>query len=62
VTRRETFCDGLLVKEIDQIDVSTSGLRNQFVDGRHTWLLDGEEVQEVEAEAFRTVWAAEHGE
>ncbi|MFF7899975.1 MULTISPECIES: hypothetical protein [unclassified Streptomyces] len=58
--RRETFCDGRLVKEIDQVDVSTRSLREQFIDGSWRWLLDGEEVQDVEAEAFRTVWDAQH--
>ncbi|MFJ2303778.1 MULTISPECIES: hypothetical protein [unclassified Streptomyces] len=58
--RRETFCDGRLVKEIDQVDVSTRSLREQFIDGCWRWLLDGEEVQDVEAEAFRTVWDAQH--
>lgn len=56
--RRETFCDGRLVKEIDQVDVSTQGGR-RYVDGRHNWLLDGEEVQPVEAEAFRIMWEAQ---
>jgi hypothetical protein len=55
--RPETFCGGL-VKEIDQIDVSTTGRRDQFIDGRHWWLLDGEEITPVEAEAFRVVWDA----
>ncbi|MEI5520681.1 hypothetical protein WB388_08705 [Streptomyces brasiliscabiei] len=56
--RRETFCDDRLVKEIDQVDVSTQGGRS-YVDGRHIWLLDGEEVQPVEAEAFRIMWEAQ---
>jgi hypothetical protein len=58
--RRETFCDGRLVKEIDQIDVS-SGLtgRTEYMDGPHRWLLDGEEVQPVEADAFQVLWGAQ---
>lgn len=60
VIRRETFCDGRLVKEIDQIDVS-SGLtgRTEYTDGSHRWLLDEEEVQPVEAEAFRVLWESQ---
>lgn len=58
--RRETFCDGHLIKEIDQVDVS-SGLtgRTEYMDGSHRWLLDGEEVQPVEAYAFKVLWAAQ---
>ncbi|MDX2749630.1 hypothetical protein PV413_03310 [Streptomyces scabiei] len=59
--RRETFCDGRLVKEIDQINVGgvATNFANRYVDGRHVWLLDDEEVQPVEAEAFRTLWEAD---
>ena len=57
--RREQFCDSRLVKEIDQIDVSDGPDRRQFIDGRHIWLLDGEEVTPVEAEAFRAAWEEE---
>ena len=48
--RTETYLGGRLVKEIDQVDVS-SGLtmRYEYVDGRHRWLLDGTEVTEDEA-------------
>ena len=39
----------------------SSGLPGQteYMDGSHRWLLDGEEVQPVEAEAFRVLWAAQ---
>jgi hypothetical protein len=57
VIRRETFCGGRLVKEIDQVDVSTWNGR-RYVDGRWAWYLDGEEAQPVEAEAFRVMWEA----
>ncbi|WP_331756753.1 hypothetical protein [Streptomyces decoyicus] len=60
--RRETFCDGRLVKEIDQIDVTTSPSAQQYMDGRHIWLLNGEEVQEVEADAFRIAWESAGGQ
>lgn len=59
--RRETFCDGRLVKEIDQIDVSVGGGYQQYIDGRHIWLLNDEEVQEVEANAFRIAWESAGG-
>lgn len=60
MVRRENFCGGRLVKEIDQIDVS-SGLtgRIEYVDGSHLWLLYGEEVQPVEADAFQVLWSAQ---
>jgi hypothetical protein len=52
--RTETFCEGRLVKEIDQIDVmSAQTLRHEYVDGRHRWLLDGEEISEAEALRLR---------
>ncbi|MCM1972309.1 hypothetical protein [Streptomyces sp. G1] len=57
MVRHETHCDGRLVKEVEQVDVSTSDLRDQFIDGRHIWLLDGTEVTEADAETFRATWA-----
>ncbi|MGW2939992.1 hypothetical protein ACWGQ5_47445 [Streptomyces sp. NPDC055722] len=64
MTRRETYCGGRLVKEIDQIDVSTwedvaRSRPPRFVDGGYIWWLDGEEITPVEAEAFRIVWDAQ---
>lgn len=58
MVRREQFCGGRLVKEIDQINVggAATNFQNHYVDGRHVWLLDGEEVTPVEAEAFRVLW------
>jgi hypothetical protein len=51
--RTETYLDGRLVKEIDQIDVmSAQTLRHEYIDGHHRWLLDGREVTEAEAEAL----------
>ncbi len=54
--RCETFCDGRLVQEIDQVDVSTTSLRDQWADGSWTWRLDGEEVRERDAEEFLATW------
>lgn len=56
--RREEFCGGRLVKKVEQVDVSTFGVPGPYVDGLWSWWLDGEEVQEVEAEAFRVMWEA----
>lgn len=58
--RRETYCDGRLVKEIDQVNVggADTDFRDHHVDGWHRWLLDDEEVTTVEAEAFRAPWEA----
>jgi hypothetical protein len=48
--RTETYLNGRLVKEVEQIDVmSAQTLRHEYVDGRHRWLLDGTEVTEDEA-------------
>jgi hypothetical protein len=58
MTRREEFCGGRLVKEIEQVDVTTYG-GVLYVDGPWSWWLDGEEVQPVEAEAFRVMWNAQ---
>lgn len=56
--RREEFCGGRLVKKIEQVDVSTFSSQGRYVDGPWTWWIDGEEVQPVEAEAFRVMWEA----
>jgi hypothetical protein len=58
VIRRETYCEGRLVKEVDQIPVRRPlpGFRLRYVDGSSRWRLDGERVRAVEAEAFYTVW------
>ncbi|MEU6491109.1 hypothetical protein ABZ890_12030 [Streptomyces sp. NPDC046984] len=58
--RREMFCNGRLIKEIDQINTPgfETGWTDHYVDGSHRWLLDGEEVQQVEAEAFQIAWNA----
>lgn len=61
--RRELYCDGHLVKEFDQINVggADTDYRDHYVDGLHTWLLDGAEVKvtDADAEAFRASWAAQ---
>ena len=50
VIRTETYLDGYLVKEIDQIDVtSAQTLRTEYIDGYHRWLLDGAEITEAQA-------------
>jgi hypothetical protein len=52
--RTETYLGGRLVKEIDQVDVSSAQtLRREYIDGRHRWLLDGTEITEDEALAMR---------
>ena len=60
--RRERYCDGRLVKEIDQVNVGgvETNFRDHYVDGLHRWLLDGEEVTPAEAEAFRATWEPKH--
>jgi len=57
--RRETYCDGRLVKEIDQVNVggAATNFTDHYVDGLHAWLLDGAAVTEAEAEAFRASWS-----
>ena len=53
MTRTETYLDGRLVKEFDQIDVmSAQTLRHEYIDGRHRWLLDGNEITEDRALAL----------
>jgi hypothetical protein len=53
MNRIETYLDGRLVKEIDQIDVmSAQTLRAEYVDGRYRWLLDGAEITEDRALAL----------
>lgn len=58
--RRKTYCEGRLVKEIDQVNVGgvETNFTDHYVDGRHRWLLDDEEVTPAEAEAFRDLWEA----
>ncbi|WP_329214827.1 hypothetical protein OG352_05280 [Streptomyces sp. NBC_01485] len=55
MVRRETYCDGRLVKEIDQVNVGgvATNFHNHYVDGHHAWLLDGTEITEAQAETFR---------
>ena len=59
--RREQFCGGRLVKEIDQVNVggAATNFKDHYVDGLHVWLLDGEEVTQTEADAFRASWEAD---
>ncbi len=58
--RREQYCDGRLVKEIDQINVGGEATEStdRHVDGSHRWLLDGEEITPAEAAAFLATWEA----
>lgn len=59
--RREILCGGRMVKEIDQIDmISAARPYHHYEDGRHIWLLDGQEVTPAEAEAFQFAWTAEN--
>ncbi|MEU9208532.1 hypothetical protein AB0D27_11400 [Streptomyces sp. NPDC048415] len=62
MSRSEYYCDGRLVKEIDQINMggAATNFTDHYVDGRHRWLLDGEEVTPADAEAFRATWEPEH--
>jgi len=49
--RTETYLDGRLVKEFDMVDVmSAQTMRHEYIDGRHRWLLDGDEITEPQAE------------
>ncbi|GAA1514548.1 hypothetical protein [Streptomyces synnematoformans] len=58
--RRESYCGGRLVKEVEQVpDGRTpSGLAGPRADGPALWLLDGERVEPAEAEAFWVVWTS----
>ncbi|WP_033024078.1 hypothetical protein [Streptomyces capuensis] len=57
--RRELLCDGRLVKEVDQVEMRSSRTgRIEYTDGLHRWLLDGEEVDPAQAEAFQVRWTA----
>ena len=46
---REFHLDGRLVKEISFVELGDSMFEN-WVPGRHIWLLDGAEITEAEAE------------
>lgn len=54
--RREEFCDGHLVKEIDQVDVSTGKQLGLTADGRWRWYLNGDEVDEGTAQSLIAAW------
>ena len=58
--RRERFCDGRLVKEVDQVNVggAATNFRDHYIDGLHVWLLGGEQITPDAAEAFRRDWEA----
>lgn len=56
--RQERYCDGRLIKVIDQVDVTTGDGTRQYMDGRWRWLLDGQEVTPDQAKAFRSHWHA----
>ncbi|WP_407563048.1 hypothetical protein [Streptomyces sp. 184] len=57
--RRESYCGGRLVREVEQgrDDRGPRGLRAPGGDGA-LWLLDGERVEPAEAEAFWVVWTS----
>jgi hypothetical protein len=46
---REFHLDGRLVKEISFVELGDSRFEN-WVPGRHRWLLDGTDITEAEAE------------
>jgi hypothetical protein len=56
--RRERYCDGRLVKETAQVNVggTATNLTDHYVDGRHRWLFDGEEIPTTVAESVRSAW------
>jgi hypothetical protein len=58
--RRESYCGGRLVKEVEQLsdDGGPAGLPAPRGDGPALWLLDGERVEPAEAEAFWVVWTS----
>ena len=49
--RTETYLDGRLVKQFDMVNVGPTADKPwpEWVDGHHTWLLDGEEIGEADA-------------
>jgi hypothetical protein len=48
VIRTETYCDGALVKEVAMVDImSAQTMRHEYTNGRHRWLLHGEEIGEA---------------
>ena len=50
--RSECYLKGRLVKQFEQVEISTveglatGGRGPQYVDGRHIWLMDGAEIAE----------------
>ncbi|GAA2218730.1 hypothetical protein GCM10010400_75940 [Streptomyces aculeolatus] len=58
--RRESYCGGRLVKEVEQVGDggAPSGLAAPGADVAALWLLDGERVEPAEAEAFWVVWTS----
>jgi hypothetical protein len=67
--RYETFCDGRLLKVIEQLNVTTlgdlagadvgcpaDGVR--FVDGVHPWMVDQQRVADDVAQAMLAKWSA----
>jgi hypothetical protein len=53
VIRTETYCGGALVKEVAMVDImSAQTMRHEYTDGRHRWLLHGEEIGEAVAKAM----------
>ncbi|MFW6690506.1 hypothetical protein [Streptomyces sp. MAR4 CNX-425] len=61
--RRESYCGGRLVKEVEQVPGGRgrAGLAAPRADGPALWLLDGERVEPAEAEAFWVVWTSGRG-
>lgn len=50
--RTETYLDGRLVKEIGMVNIGPTAEKpyDNWIDGRHRWLLDGTEITEPQAQ------------
>ena len=51
MNRTETYLDGRLIKDIGMVNVGPTADKpyDEWVDGRHMWLLDGREITEPAA-------------
>jgi UDP-N-acetylmuramoylalanine-D-glutamate ligase len=59
VRRCELFCDGHLLKETDQVDVSTETNSGVHVDGGWRWYWDGKEIDDSTATSMRAAYEAQ---
>ncbi len=53
--RTETYLDGHLVKEFSMVNIGPSAEKpyDDWIDGRHRWFLDGDEITEARALELR---------